>query len=171
MWNPPVLHYERKVPEVHISSPEIQALSLCCSLPSLCVTLKYAAYHKHSWSPKLFSSYFFLFSYWNRFSLGLCWLSLAQTKAQSPSGRKFAREGLAGSKLLAICWTLLQSKREFIWEPDIVKSLGLGTVWHIAIGLLYLMQVTPVLAKGFVRGQRTSNIYLSFRVSNELVIL
>lgn len=30
-----------------------------------------------------------------------------------------------GSKLLSICRTLLQSKREFTWEPEIFKSLGL----------------------------------------------
>lgn len=75
--------------------PSLKGLGLCCWLPNLCVTLKYSVNYKYSWSSKLFSSSFFQFSYWKRFSLGLCWLSLAQTKAQSPSGGRFAREELA----------------------------------------------------------------------------
>lgn len=70
-------------------------------------------------------------------------------------------------QLLSICQTLLQSKREFLWELEIVELLS-HAMWHSAISLLYLLQVTPVLAKGFVRGQCAPNTYLSFRVSNYL---
>lgn len=44
-------------------------------------------------------------------------------------------------------------------------------MWHSAISLVDLTQVTPALAKGFVRGHCAPNIDLSFSVSNELAML
>lgn len=39
-----------------------------------------------------------------------------------------------GSKFLSICHTVLQSKGEFTWEPEIVRLLRLS-VWHIPVSL------------------------------------
>lgn len=169
MWNPPLLHYRRKVPEVHVASSEIQGLNLCCSLRSLCVTLKYAAHHKHSWSPKFFSSYSFLFSYWNTFSMGFFWLSPAQTKAQSPSGAKFAREGLVAANSSPYVEHYCNAKENLFRNQKWLIRLDSHCVAYRNGS--FISHIHNPSAKGFVGVQCTSNVYLNFRVSNELLIL
>lgn len=135
MWNPPVLHHKWKVPEVHISSPEIQGFSLCWSLPSLWVTLKYAVYHKHSWSLVLFSCYIFLLNFWNNSA----WYMLALTatnQGSEPLRWEVCQGRACGSKLLSICRTLLQSKREFTLEPEIVSLLRLTLCGILLLSLI-----------------------------------
>lgn len=104
--------------------PEIQGFSLCWSLPSLWVTLKYAAYHKHSCTPMLFSYYIFLFNFWNRFSLvyaGSHW----HNQGSEPLRWEVCQGRACGSKLLSVYRILLQFQREFTWEPEIVSLLRL----------------------------------------------